>query len=213
MAVEVATGRRERNKQRTRDAIVGAARQLFASKGFDRTTVAEISDAADVAERTFFRYFQSKYDLLLQDIVLLVDECERAITARPPDEAPLAAILAGTEAALHSSGVPVLSLPGIEENDEALHARYVNIFLGWEQRLTHLLLARFGHDANLASPEKARADLRLHAGVVARCSVAATRLALRLASQVPAGQPADPETAVALLRSAFSVLAAGCPAP
>ncbi|MHB1598803.1 MAG: TetR/AcrR family transcriptional regulator [Acidimicrobiales bacterium] len=213
MAVEMATGRRERNKQRTREAIVGAARQLFAAKGFDSTTVAEISDAADVAERTFFRYFQSKYDLLLQDIVLLVDECERAIAARPPDEPPLAAILAGTEAVLRRSGVPVLSLPGIDENDETLRARYVSVFLGWEQRLTHLLLARFGQDADRASPEQAGTDLRLHAGVVARCSVAATRLALRLASQVPAGQPVDPEAAVALLRSAFSVLAAGCPAP
>src|SRR5262252_9101412 len=58
-------GRRERKKQRTREALVAAAMELFAAKGYEHTAVHEITDAVDVAERTFFRYFASKEDLVL----------------------------------------------------------------------------------------------------------------------------------------------------
>ncbi len=195
---------------------MAAARQLFVTKGFDHTTVAEIADAADVAERTFFRYFQSKYDLLLQDLVVLFDACEVAISERPMDEGPLEAILAATEAALRQQGLPVLSLPGADESDDTLRVRYVSAYLDWEQRLSRIVLARVDRDADPAALDPASVELWLHASVVARCSVTATRLALRLASRVAEGEPghgSDPDHAIALLRSAFAVLAAGCPAP
>jgi AcrR family transcriptional regulator len=57
-------GRRERKKQQTRDAIANAGLQLFHERGFKETTVAQIADAADVAESTFFLHFRTKEDLV-----------------------------------------------------------------------------------------------------------------------------------------------------
>lgn len=53
-------GRRERNRQRTRRALEQAAARLFAERGFEATTIREITAAAGVGERTFFRYFPTK---------------------------------------------------------------------------------------------------------------------------------------------------------
>ncbi|MEC4016179.1 TetR family transcriptional regulator [Streptomyces sp. H27-D2] len=85
-------GLRERKKQRTRDALVRSALELFAEKGYDRTTVDEIADTVDVSQRTFFRYFANKEEVAFA----VQEEAEShflaAVLARPATEAPLEAL-------------------------------------------------------------------------------------------------------------------------
>jgi AcrR family transcriptional regulator len=57
------TGLRERHKQQTRQLIFEAATRLFAARGFDAVTVAEVARAADVSEMTVYNHFPTKEDL------------------------------------------------------------------------------------------------------------------------------------------------------
>ncbi|MFD5436918.1 TetR family transcriptional regulator [Kitasatospora sp. NPDC127067] len=57
-------GMRDRKKARTRDSIRSAALDLFEEQGYERTTVDQICRRADVAHRTFFRYYPAKEALL-----------------------------------------------------------------------------------------------------------------------------------------------------
>jgi AcrR family transcriptional regulator len=59
-----------RKRQLVQDAIYDAAVNLFAKKGFDQTTVEEVAEAAGISRRSFFRYFESKDDLLALNTVL-----------------------------------------------------------------------------------------------------------------------------------------------
>src|SRR5215831_18102286 len=84
--------RRERKKRQTRDALLHAGLRLFNAKGYENTAVREITDAVDVSERTFFRYFASKEDLALSVIREGSDALVRELVARPADEPPMTAL-------------------------------------------------------------------------------------------------------------------------
>jgi AcrR family transcriptional regulator len=84
-------GLRERKKQQTRQHIADTARRLFAERGFDEVTVAEVAKAADVSEGTVFNYFPSKEDLFYSRMEAFEGEILRAIRERPAGESILAA--------------------------------------------------------------------------------------------------------------------------
>ncbi len=55
---------RQRKKDRTRRTIIDVGTMLFAEQGYDKTTLAQIADAAEIAQSTFFNYFNSKADIV-----------------------------------------------------------------------------------------------------------------------------------------------------
>lgn len=102
-------GLRERKKQQTRDTIARAALRLFAERGYDETTLAEIAEAADVAPRTIFAHFESKEDILLCEEAGFLDELQRRLDERPAGTTTVDAIRD--------------FLSGIEQPDEAAKLR------------------------------------------------------------------------------------------
>jgi AcrR family transcriptional regulator len=87
-------GLRERKKEQTRSAIEDAAFRLFAERGFQATTVADIAEAADVAPRTFFAYFPSKEDVLFGDYDGTFDTFAARLRGRAPGESTFDALRA-----------------------------------------------------------------------------------------------------------------------
>jgi AcrR family transcriptional regulator len=90
--VDAAHGLRERKKARTHEAIIDAALDLFERQGYDATTVEDIAAAADVSPRTFFRYFESKLDLIMARSGHKHASLGPSIAARPAGEGILEAV-------------------------------------------------------------------------------------------------------------------------
>jgi len=84
-------GLRELKKEQTRQLIADTAWRLFADRGFDRVTVAEIAREAQVAEATVFNYFPAKEDLFYSRLEAFGTRLADAVSARPAGEPVLAA--------------------------------------------------------------------------------------------------------------------------
>jgi len=99
--------RRERKKQQTRQTLRREALRLFGERGFDATTIQDITDAADVAPRTFFLHFASKEDVLLGDARDRVAAFEETLRSRPAHEDGFTAVRASVVALLAADDTPV----------------------------------------------------------------------------------------------------------
>jgi AcrR family transcriptional regulator len=131
--------RRERKKRQTRDALVHAALRLFDAKGYEHTAVREITDAVDVSERTFFRYFANKEDLALSFIRDSSDAFVRELAARPADEPPFSALANSFRASLRA-----LTADEITSGGEPLYLLVVKLIDTTPSLLAALL--RYMHD-------------------------------------------------------------------
>jgi len=88
-------GLRERKKARTRASLREHALRLFRDQGYTATTVEQIAAAAEVSPSTFFRYFPTKEDLVLQDD--MDTRLIEALEQQPPDLGAVAAVRAATK--------------------------------------------------------------------------------------------------------------------
>jgi AcrR family transcriptional regulator len=139
-------GLRERKKERTRELIAETARGLFAQRGFERVTVAEIARAADVSEQTVFNYFATKEDLVYWRLGSFEDELLAAVRDRPPGEPALAAFgrfllaqrgLLGRADPEAAEQLAALTRTIVES--PALLAREQQVFAGYTRSLARLL--------------------------------------------------------------------------
>lgn len=93
-------GLRESKKRETRQLISDHATRLFMAQGFERTTIAEIADAARVAKKTVTNYFPRKEDMALDHQDAFAASLADTVAARSAGESALAALRRAFEAAV-----------------------------------------------------------------------------------------------------------------
>jgi len=147
---------RERKKARTRASLREHALRLFREQGYHATTVEQIAAAAEVSPSTFFRYFPTKEDLVLQDD--MDARLAKAFARQPPELGPVAAIRAATREAwgsftpeeweqIRQGGELTMHVPEIRARAMNEFARAINV-------IAEVLAARTG---------RAPDDIRLRA--------------------------------------------------
>ncbi|MEV6394309.1 TetR family transcriptional regulator [Streptomyces sp. NPDC051907] len=203
-APESAAGSRAAAQRlKMRRELAAAAMELFATKGYEATTVDEIAAAAGVARRTFFRHFRSKEEAIFPDHDDTLVRAEAVLNAAPAHEHPLDTVCRGIKEVMRMyAASPAVSVeryrltrevPTLREREIASVARYERLF-------TRYLLGHFDerdhHDGN---------DDPLLAEVAASAVVTAHNHVLR--RWLRAGGQGDVETqldhAFAIVRDTF----------
>ncbi|NUP44828.1 MAG: TetR family transcriptional regulator [Streptomyces sp.] len=147
---------RQRKKQRTREALLRAALELFTTRGYERTTVDDVVAAVDVSQRTFFRYFANKEEAALAAVELAAAHFVDAVRARPPHEAPMEALRQAVVEGWDSlndvieSVVPVelyLRMYQVIESTPVLLAAHLRRSMEIEETLARIIAEREGLDA------------------------------------------------------------------
>jgi AcrR family transcriptional regulator len=144
-------GLRERKKEQTRRHIAETARQLFAERGFEHVTIAEIAAQADVAVQTVFNYFPTKEDLVYWRLSSFEDELLAAVSERSPGAS---AIEAFQEFLMAQQGLlgqqdpqareELVSFTRMISDSPALQARERQILAGYTDALATLLQEETG---------------------------------------------------------------------
>lgn len=84
--------RRAQKKAQTRELVRSTAHRLFAARGFDHVTIADVAREADVAVQTVFNHFATKEDLFFDGRIPWVEEIAAAVLDRAPGTSPLSAL-------------------------------------------------------------------------------------------------------------------------
>jgi AcrR family transcriptional regulator len=126
-------GLRERKKRAANQAIAATARRLFADRGYDAVTVAEVAAAANVSEKTVFNHFPTKEDLAFAGREEGIAQLVEAIGARPSGTPVLAVFRALTRTVIDdfvaAGDDDLLTVAKILRGSRALQER---VTVGWE---------------------------------------------------------------------------------
>jgi AcrR family transcriptional regulator len=203
-------GLREAHRQATKKALRDAAKRLFADHGYEGTTVRQIADAANVTERTFYRYYDGKQDLLAEEALAWIDVLHGAIRGRPSPEPPFVAVrramldVAGQGAA--DLGPARFWLFTDQPQPFALLGRATpRPLLRVEQSVAAALLERLDPEDGDEAPPTYPAEFE--AQLLARIAVAALRSAAIRHRQLEARADTDSPGVEQLLQDAFAMLA------
>lgn len=146
-------GLRERKKQRTKEALLQAAFDLFSRQGFDATTVEDIAEAVEVSPRTFFRYFATKEDVVLSMMDDMSAAMQAAFEARPADEPVLtalrhamAAVARATETGTGFDPIRFACMRDVTEKTPSVAAKSVEHSAAKMDALASAIGARMGAD-------------------------------------------------------------------
>jgi AcrR family transcriptional regulator len=162
-------GLRERKKERTRRLIADTARRLFAERGFDAVTVAEVAREADVAEKTVFNYFPTKEDLFYSRLEAFEEELLTAIREREPGKSALEAfadfmlqprgVLAFDATSDPEATDRLLTITRVITASPALLARERQVFARYTDSLADLLADETGAPPGSVEPAVAATAL------------------------------------------------------
>jgi AcrR family transcriptional regulator len=152
-ALSTSPGLRERKKQKTRDTIIKVALDLFAERGYEQTTIADIAEAAEVSPRTIFAYFPSKEDIVFCDFPEIQERLAQALRERPDGATALDALRDFIAGSMAPDGNEVLR-KRILASDETLRGAKRARFAPFEQ----LMVEAIADDLN-AGPDDIRPQM------------------------------------------------------
>ncbi|GAA2384078.1 TetR/AcrR family transcriptional regulator [Nonomuraea africana] len=137
------TGLRARKKARTRRALVTGAMRLFAQKGYEQTTLAEIAASAEVSTRTFFSYFAGKEDVVFFDTEERLSETLAIAGRRLPGESVTALLARAVEAGAKWEDDLAAERFHLITAVPALQARALHLLFDSQRRLAEALCAAY----------------------------------------------------------------------
>jgi AcrR family transcriptional regulator len=185
-------GLRERKKHHTQQLILDTATRLFAERGFDGVTVAEIARAAELSEMTVFNYFPTKEDLVFSRMEFFEERLVAAVEQRDPGESAVACfgrvLLAGIDQPAARADM-IAKAATLIRASPALQAREREVTARYTARLAHVFTAETGAGADdIEAWAAASALMAVHQGLVqhVRNAVLAGRRGTRLTTDAVA---------------------------
>jgi AcrR family transcriptional regulator len=144
-----------------RQELTEAAAESFAELGADGTTVTSIAARVGVSERTFYRYFPTKEDAILQPVEAIGSSIAEALRQRSPVDSPFEALREAFKVAVetvHSDPAKMMTVMELNRSDPTLRMRHLRQADHWVDLLVEAQLAR--------DPSQSHVPTRTHCAVM-----------------------------------------------